>query len=863
MRKPILIQTNGAARPLRGGPPPSLHCMLRKVKRASDVRMASGTVGVRHCKRHAARCEGGLFEFKRAAPLGGVDISRIWQSTVCDPDSRFHPHYRVLKRANCFRGIHLELKHRMVLHSGMSGRLLIVSNRLPVTAQRTGEKVSLGPGSGGLASGLRHWHERSAGLWIGWPGDVSQFTSDQRGELDRQLHQRGIVPVHLSHAQIDRYYHGFANRVIWPLFHYLIDRIPVDDTGWDAYREVNERFADVVAREYRDGDTIWIHDYQLLLLPALVRQRLPTARIGFFLHIPFPSSEVFRILPWRREILQGLLGADLVGFHTFGYLRHFLASLLHVDGVETDIDRVRVGDRYVRLGVYPMGIDAAVFETLANDVNVQRESAAIRQEAGDRKILLGIDRLDYTKGIPRRLHSVERLLGRSPALRDHIRFIQVAVPSRGEVDSYRRFKRLVEEGVGRINGSCGTLRSTPVHYIERSVSMEELVALYCAADVMLVTPLRDGMNLVAKEFVASRIDEDGVLVLSEFAGAAAELEGAVVVNPYDVDGVADAIGRSLEMPAAERRARMKGLRRHVTEYDVHAWARGFLEHLAYVRPAEQRPRAARPERSLAIVLAEAQAATDIRLLLDYDGTLVPLARSPELATPDAEVLALLAQLAVCSRVKLEMVSGRPRDTLESWFGTLPIALWAEHGFWHRPSPGAPWETAAVVAGEWSERIVPILEHFTARTPGSRIELKTASVAWHYRAAQRDFGRRQAHELRMLLGDVLSNQPLEVLEGKKVVEVRLRGISKAVVARRSSPGEPEQITIAFGDDKTDEDLFRALPSSSITVAVGEPLIGARFQVEDFRAVRELLGALVARAVCAGRRDDTTNARHLIV
>jgi trehalose 6-phosphate synthase/phosphatase len=731
-------------------------------------------------------------------------------------------------------------------------RILIVSNRLPVTAEVQEGMVRLGMASGGLASGLRCWHEGSKGRWIGWPGDVSRFTGEQLHDLDSQLHHRGIVPVHLSPDEIDRYYHGFANRVIWPLFHYLIDRVPIDAAGWDAYKNANERFADAVVREHRDGDTIWIHDYQLLLVPALLRQRLPTARIGFFLHIPFPSSEVFRILPWRREILHGLLGADLIGFHTFGYLRHFLASLLHVDGVETDIDRVHVGGREARLGVFPMAVDTAVFANLANDPAIQRESAVIREEAGGRKILLGIDRLDYTKGIPRRLQAVERLLERFPDLRDQIRYIQVAVPSRGEVDTYRRFKRLVEERVGRINGACGTLRSMPIHYIERSVSMQELAALYCAADVMLVTPLRDGMNLVAKEFVASRADEDGVLVLSEFAGAAAELDGVLVVNPYDVDGVAEAIRLSLEMPAGERRARMQRLRRRVVDYDVHAWASDFLAQLAEVRPAVPCVEGT-AETNLAMALGDALAAMDLRVLLDYDGTLVPLARSPELAIPDPEALALLQQLAACPGLKLEIVSGRPREALESWFGAMPIPLWAEHGFWHRPTPGAAWEAAGPVDVDWADRILPILEHFTKRTPGSRIERKTASVAWHYRGAQREFARRQAHELRMLLGDALSNQPLDVLEGKKVIEVRFRGISKAVVAQRVAPGEPERLTVVFGDDRTDEDLFRVLPAPSITVAVGEPLNGARFRLKDFRAVREVLRSLIALGAAVPRRD----------
>ena len=320
-------------------------------------------------------------------------------------------------------------------------------------------------------------------------------------------------------------------------------------------------FAEVVAEHYRSGDTIWIHDYQLMLLPGLLRQRLPGARIGFFLHIPFPSSEVFRVLPWRRQVREGLLGADLLGFHTFAYLRHFVASLLHVSGVEADIDRVRIDGREVRLGVYPMKVDAGHLSAVAHDPEVATRAATIRRDAGGRTILLGIDRLDYTKGIPRRLQAVERLLEHHPHLSDEIRYVQIAAPSRGEVDSYQRFKRLVEAGVGRINGACGTLRSTPVHYVQRALSEKELVALFLAADVMLVTPLRDGMTLVAKEFVASRVDGDGVLMLSEFAGAAAELDGAIVVNPYDVDSVAaDALDEHRRATCANEKPAKTGRR---------------------------------------------------------------------------------------------------------------------------------------------------------------------------------------------------------------------------------------------------------------------------------------------------------------
>jgi trehalose 6-phosphate synthase/phosphatase len=730
-------------------------------------------------------------------------------------------------------------------------RLIIVSNRLPITAELDkGGAVGLQMASGGLANGMRPWHEGSGGLWIGWPGDTSRFTEEQRSDLAGQLAERGIVPVTLSSDHVNRYYHGFANRVLWPLFHYLIDRLPVHASGWDAYRQVNQTFANVIVEQYRPGDVVWVHDYQLMLLPAMLRQRLPDARIGFFLHIPFPSFEVFRTLPWRREVLEGLLGSDLIGFHTFSYLRHFVASLPHVDGADADIDRVRIGGRTIRLGAFPMGIDTAAFVAHAQDPEVQARALTLKREAGGRKILLGVDRLDYTKGIPRRLQSIERLLTRYPDLRDEIRYIQVAVPSRGEVDSYQRFRRFVEEQVGRINGTCGTLRSTPIHYMHQSVSMRDLVAMYCAADVMLVTPLRDGMNLVAKEFLASRVDDDGVLVLSEFAGAAAELAEAVVVNPYDVDAVAETIRRALQMPREERHRRMRPMRRRVIEHDVHAWAKAFIGRLD--SPAAKEARPAPVEPALAAAIGKARPASQVRLLLDYDGTLVPLAPSPELAIPDRELLELLNGLASEPRLRVEIVSGRPRETLERWFGALPVVLWAEHGFWRRQAPGAAWEAAAVVDSRWLDRVHPILERFTSSTPGSLIELKSASVAWHYRQVPREFGHRQAHELRMLLADALSNQPLEVLEGKKVIEVRFRGISKAVVARPVPGDVPlDAAVVAFGDDRTDEDLFVALPESSITVAVGQRLGGARYEVRDHRAVRRLLRELLTGAGAADR------------
>jgi trehalose 6-phosphate synthase/phosphatase len=721
-------------------------------------------------------------------------------------------------------------------------RLLIVSNRLPVTIRIEKGRLDLIQAAGGLATGLRGCHERSGGLWLGWPGDVSRLSAPQRTDLEDRLSAQCIVPLHLSRREIRAYYDGFSNGVLWPLFHYLLDRIPLGRSDWDAYRAVNEKFAEIVKQHYEPGDMVWIHDYQLMLVPGLLRRSLPEARIGFFLHIPFPSDEVFRILPWRRELLEGLLGADLIGFHTYSYVQHFAEALSYLPGVEPEEDRVWLDDREVRFGVFPMGIDAQSFRQLSEHADVQRELASIREEAGGRRILLGVDRLDYTKGIPRRLAAFERLLAEEPALRDHVRLVQVAVPSRGEVPSYQEFRRSVEEMVGRINGAYGTVRSAPIHYLHQSVPLPRLVALYRAADVMLVTPLRDGMNLVAKEFIASRMDDDGVLVLSEFAGAAAELSEAVLVNPYDVGELVTTIKQALAMGAAERGARMRPLRRRVMSHDVHRWVHEFVRDLSAEPSPERRPTAAE---KLSQVSAILQTASSRALLLDYDGTLVPIAPAPDLAPPDRELIELLRALAARPATVLHLVSGRAPDTMEAWFGQLPIALWAEHGTWHRAAPGAGWHSTQEISNDWMNVVRPILDQFTLDTPGSFVEEKLASIAWHYRRADRRYGRRQARELRTTLAHALLDRPVDILEGKKVVEIRPRGSSKAVVVQRVlSVDPPPAVILAIGDDRTDEEMFAALPASGIAIHVGP---GASL------AARRLSNAHAARAFLAGLID----------
>lgn len=460
----------------------------------------------------------------------------------------------------------------------MSGRLLIVSNRLPVTVSGSDGRPVVRASVGGLATGLRTPHERSHGTWIGWTGELVELGEDGRCELQRQLQKRRLVSVELSAEEIRVYYERIANSVLWPVCHDRLDQLPLRVNGWDVYERVNARFADAVAREWREGDQVWVHDYHLLRVPALVRERIPRARIGFFLHIPFPTPEIFFTLAWRRELVEGMLGADVVGFHTKRHRGHFAAAVHRLLGINAHANEFEYGGRRVRADVFPMGIDARDFERRAESPAVRSEVTRLRRnDTGP--LLLGIDRLDYSKGIPRRLIAVEQLLRRHPEWRERVRFVQIAVPSREGVRAYQHVREEVESLVGRINGTYSVPAWAPIHYVHRSVSRSVLIALYRAADVMVVTPVRDGMNLVAKEFVASRTDNDGVLVLSEFAGAAEELVDSLIVNPYDVDQTAEAMHQALVMAPEERTRRMRALRECVMKNDVQRWAANFLEAL--------------------------------------------------------------------------------------------------------------------------------------------------------------------------------------------------------------------------------------------------------------------------------------------
>ncbi|MBI2219216.1 MAG: bifunctional alpha,alpha-trehalose-phosphate synthase (UDP-forming)/trehalose-phosphatase [Candidatus Rokubacteria bacterium] len=722
-------------------------------------------------------------------------------------------------------------------------RLIMVSNRSPVTIRTDGAEVRVERSTGGLATALRSPHERSGGVWVGWSGAAGDLEPPQVRVVEERLRALRVVPVPLTADEVRDYYDGVAHEILWPLFHSLAGLVPLRLPDFSVYKRVNERFASAAVAQYGPGDTIWVHDYHLMLVPDLIRRALPDAAIGFFLHIPFPPVEVFRSLPLREELLAGVLGADLIGFHAPSYLRHFASAVTRILGAPSGLDGVLWQGRPVRLGVFPMGIDAAAFTEAARDPETIVQANALR--AGRTQVLVGIDRLDHTKGIPRRLLAYETLLREHPELRGRVQLIEAAVPSRRSVEASQDLRAQVDELVGRVNRVFATPSWTPVQYLFRSLSERELIALYLAADAMLVTPLRDGMNLMAKEFVAARADGRAVLVLSEFTGAATELAEALHVNPYDVDGTAETYYRALTMTDEERAARMRALRRRVTTYDVHRWVRTFLAELARCAsvPRSQPPPQSAPE-ILEAIARRASEAPRVAVLVDYDGTLVPFAPTPELAAADGDLLDLLRRLGAHSRFEVHVVSGRPPETLERWLGALPVSLHAEHGAWSRPAGKMEWTPLEAPALPWRDAVLAILDDYAARTPGAFVEEKSFGFAWHYRLTDPEYGVSQANDLKLHLATLLANDPVQVLHGENVIELRPHALHKGrVVEAIASRAEAGWLLVAMGDDRTDEDLFAALPPTAVAIHVGPTASSAAIRLSDVPAVRRFLRSLL--------------------
>jgi trehalose 6-phosphate synthase/phosphatase len=723
----------------------------------------------------------------------------------------------------------------------LSGRLIVVSNRLPVTLVRNGDGWETHRSAGGLATAMDPILRRAGGIWIGWsgmqqdPAAAAQIRSEQN-----------CVPVDLPPDIAEKYYEGYANNALWPLFHNFTSRLRFDAANWAAYRQANELFCTAVVNEFQAGDWIWVHDYHLMLLPQMLRARLPDAPIGFFLHIPFPTSDIFSTLPRGEELLSGLLGADMIAFQTHHHLQHFRRSLRRLSGIETTVDRVGLPDREVSLMALPIGIAPEEFAGQTDDPETGRHLEILREQYRDRQIIAAVDRLDYTKGLPERFRTFRTFLENCPEFRTKVVLLQVAVPSRENIESYQDLRSEVHQLVGEINGRFGTPDWVPIVFINRNISRPELVALYQIADVAWVSPLRDGMNLVAKEFVCCKPDGNGVLVLSSFAGAAAEMGEALLVNPFDEERTAAAVRRALIMKPDERRSRMVPLHERVLRNNVFVWGDRFrmaLEESVRIRRERASERAqGAPVEDLADNYRSSRSRL---LLLDYDGTLVPFAARPTDAVPDDELLFLLQRLAAEDTNYVLVISGRKAADVDDWLGGVPrLGLAAEHGARARLPGHSEW-TGRTTSAEWKPRVRRILEHFVERTPGSLIEEKEFALVWHYRMAEPEFGDWLATELVDILERMLAETELRAYRGNKIVEVKPMWANKGGLVRQLLEDHPEaDFLLAIGDDRTDEDMFAELPQNAWTLHVGSGQTRAAYRLRDPDAVRALLRRLAA-------------------
>jgi len=720
------------------------------------------------------------------------------------------------------------------------GRLLIVSNRLPLQLEIKRGKLRPQPTVGGLATGLGSFYRSYESAWLGWYETPEQLTETKRKELSEYLaKEHSCYPVFLPEAIAKDYYDGFCNKTLWPLFHDFPQFTEIEDQAWDAYVEANRIFADAVVAQAEPGDVIWVHDYHLMLLPQLLRDRLPDATIGWFLHIPFPPFELFRTLPWREALLRGLLGADLIGFHTYDYVQYFLDCVHRLFGYSNMLGRITTEDRIIKADAFPMGIDYERFARAEQQSGVRREVQRISKRAHGHKLVLSVDRMDYTKGIPERLQAFECLLEEHPEYREKVTLILVAVPTRTHVDHYQELKRDVDELVGRINGKYGSIDWMPVWYLFRSVPFATLSAFYRSADVCLITALRDGMNLVAKEYVASRTDGRGVLVLSETAGSSKELGEALAINAHDKRGTAEAIDQALQMPEDEQENRMRAMQERLQHFDVHRWAEDFIDSLHKVKDVQSDLERRRLTRRTRERLMEDYGEAHRRLLLlDYDGTLVGFVDRPNQARPDADLLETLQQLAEDKRNLVVVISGRDRMSLEQWLGDLPLELISEHGAWRR-EPDGRWMTPEDWATDWKADLRPVLDLYVRRTPGTFLEEKEFSLAWHYRFADPVLGSARALELKDALVHMVGNLGLEVFDGNKVLEVKNQRVSKGYATQELLSRDKWDFVLALGDDRTDEDTFATVPDEGYTVKIGYGPSLAKYNLDSVREARRLI------------------------
>ncbi|KAJ3174032.1 Trehalose-6-P synthase/phosphatase complex synthase subunit [Irineochytrium annulatum] len=771
--------------------------------------------------------------------------------------------------------------------SGPSTRLIVVSNRLPITITKDAkDQWKFSMSSGGLVSALSGVNMKFT--WFGWPGLEIPNPSERELVVDRLAEDHSAVPVFVSDQLADLHYNGFSNSILWPLFHYQVGDVNFDEEYWEAYQQVNVAFCEALAKHVQDGDMIWIQDYHLMLLPSLLREKLtdmPNVKIGFFLHTPFPSSEIYRILPVRKQILLGVLQSDLIGFHTYDYARHFLSSCTRILGLHSVSNGVEFEGRQVHVGPFPIGIDPVKFFDGLKKESIIKRINGLQERFNGIKVLVGVDRLDYIKGVPQKLLAFEQFLSDHPEWVGKVVLIQVAVPSRQDVEEYQQLQNVVNGLVGRINGRFGTIEFTPIHFLHKSVNFDDLVSLYSIGDACLVTSTRDGMNLVSYEYIASQKSKNGVLILSEFAGAAQSLNGALLVNPWDKAMLADAIYEAVSMSEESRAEKHQKLHRYVEKYTASHWGKAFMMELQRVSVEFPRNFMKLPFDKITSLR---HSPTKKVIFLDYDGTLMESHKLPEYAQPSPRIVDMVKRLSDVPDYYVYILSGRSRHYLDLWFNETGVGLAAEHGcFYRHPKklerilsdddddarslprsissdnvdrqsqsshPRGPRKIDngwTVLSGDtkssWRETIRPLFQHYTERTPGSFIEEKEINITWNYTNADVEYGSWQAAELQSNLDTILSHMACQMIFGSKTLEVGPSLVGKATAGRsilKDLDLQPDELTIvAIGDGKTDEPLFHYIGQEygvgAFTTTVGKKQTEAFYYVDSVKDVIQVL------------------------
>ncbi|KAI8394303.1 glycosyltransferase family 20-domain-containing protein [Radiomyces spectabilis] len=718
-------------------------------------------------------------------------------------------------------------------------------------------------GHSAMYAGLDALKKNYNTLYIGGTGNILTNHKDtipaedvgpqQRESLRQLLRSRhDMIPIFLESDMAAGHYEGYCKQVLWPLLHYMMWDDSINEKKfWEYYVAVNEVFAKEVAEHYEEGDIVWIHDYHLLLVPHMLRELLPDAPIGIFIHTPFPSSELFRCLPRRKDILSGMLGANLIAFQTYNYARHFSSNCTRILGYEYTPSGIDANGVMVALGIYPIGIDVERTKYNCSRPGVAPKAQAIREKYGDKKIIVGRDKLDPVKGVVQKLESFEKFLTDYPEWRDKVVLIQVTSP--GVIDA-ARLENKAAELVSRINSKFGSLEFCPVAHFHQHIDRDEYYALLEVADIALVTPITDGMNTASLEYVVAQEKRHSPLILSEFTGTARSMSAAVIVNPWDYAGVARAISECLTMSDEEKLIKYKQLQSFVYSHTAAYWAKSLVKGLV-ISSLNQNwgPTSEIDRERLKVEYKEAQHRL---LFFDYDGTLTPIVETPEDARPSEKMIKYLTKLCEDPHNTVWVVSGRDQDTLDSWVGHIPnLGLSAEHGCFIKDPGSDRWISVIdQVDMSWKDDVKEIFEYYKERTPGSFIEEKRCALTWHYRKAEPRFGAFQANELQNHLEQsILGKLPIETLVGKKNLEVRPTLINKGEVIKRAVAQHPNaEFTMCAGDDKTDEDMFRALQqvdaggvnmlSFTITIGPADKKTLAKWHINTSEELVDLLGTL---------------------